>query len=121
MLRLRKLRASEYVDPYSTLIDELGLVLRIDGSVQAWDRAGVGAVFIRNSRRIATADVCIPRDAWLRQDAGAYFCSFLAANVEAAVEAIVRQACKKKVGIQQDALLHDVDIAVSRFLANNFD
>ncbi len=101
------------------MMDELGLVLRIDGSVQVWDRAGDGAVFVRNGRRVANADVYIPREAWMRQDAGAYFCSFLAANVKAALKAIVRQAQKKKVDIQQDTLFHDVDRAVSKFLRND--
>ena len=116
ILRLRKLLAAEWVGPYGTLIDELGLVLRIDGSVQAWERTGVDAVVIRNGRRVATADIYIPREAWARQDAGAYFCNLLAANVKAAVEAIVRQAHKKKVDVQQDALFHDLDMALSKFL-----
>lgn len=61
ILRLQKLRASDCVGPYSLMIDELGLVMRIEGSVRACKRTGVGALFSRNSRRVTTAAVYIPR------------------------------------------------------------
>lgn len=119
VLSLRKLLTTDCLGPYSAVIDELGIVLRIDGSIQSWGRSGVDNVFIRTTRRIATADIYVPCEVWAREDAGEYFCKFLSDNVRDAIEAIVRQALKKKIEIQRDDLLHDVDLAMSKFLGAN--
>lgn len=118
VLSFRKLLAVHCCGPYSSVIREFGLVLRIDGSIQAWHRTGVDAVVIRNRRYIATADIYVPRKAWDREDDGTYFRKFLATGVKAAIDAIVRSAVKKKVDIQHEALLRDLDDAITAFLVD---
>ena len=102
--------------PYGEVIEEFALILRIDGSVQAWGKSGVENVVLNRRHRYATADIFVPRDVWSGADA-TVFRRFLAAQVRAAIDAIASRASRRKVELTIDALRRDVDSAIREWAA----
>lgn len=116
ILALRKLLQQECQGPYSDVIKEFALVLRIDGSVQRWGKSGVDNVRLFQKAEYATADVFVPSNVWEKQDV-TELRQFLAFGVRSAVADIAQRAAKKKVRVSLELLTSDIDRAVHRFLA----
>ena len=116
ILALRKLLRQECRGPYSEIIKEFALVLRIDGSVQAWGKTGVEDVAMQKKNTFATADIFVPREVWSTNDAP-NLRRFLASGVKAAVAKIATCAENRGVDVSREALERDVDTAVVKFLA----
>lgn len=105
-MELRQKLASECRGPYGESFAEFALVVRIDGSVQSWEKTGVDNVRLQRKSKYATADIYVPRSAW---DAGpGPFRSFLASSIETAMEKIVGRAEKANDHVESERLLGDV-------------
>lgn len=116
VLALRRALAAACKGPYGKTVREIALVLRIDGSVQAWMRSGVDGLALKAAGTYATADIYVPRDAWAHQNVVSLR-SFLAAEVTAAVSEIVGYITNKGIHIAGDELKSDVSSALMKFTA----
>jgi hypothetical protein len=117
ILELRKLLAESCQGQYGKVIKEIALVLRIDGSVQAWHRSGVDGVALQRRNSFATADIYITREIWERTDKES-FRSFLADSVRNAVSEVAREAQIRGVSIMHADLDRDLCRAISVFLSS---
>lgn len=116
VLAFRRLLADACQGPYSETIKEIALVLRIDGSVQAWGKRGVEGIALQKKRTFATADIYITQDAWTSHDASALR-HLLASEVEAAISAIAEYATHQGVNLLRENLERDVHRATQQFVS----
>jgi hypothetical protein len=86
-------------------------VARIDGSVQSWDRRGVGNVRLQRKSKYATADIFVSLSDWM--EGSEQFRVYLASAIEAAIAEIIRRAEHAGDHIHSEALLQDVRRATS--------
>jgi hypothetical protein len=114
VLAFRKLLADACRGSYSETIEEIALVLRIDGSVQAWGKRGVEGVALRRKGAFATADIYVPKDVWATDDLLA-FRRYLASSVHAAIVEIAERAKHRGVHLLLDDLERDVHGAALKF------
>jgi hypothetical protein len=118
VLALRRCLEASCRGPYSTTFDEIALVLRIDGSVQAWNTRGVANVRLQRKLRYATADIFVPRSSWSSESTGT-FRGDIAEGVTEAVSDIVARSLRAGDDIDADALLRDVATAKIQFLGGD--
>jgi hypothetical protein len=116
VLTLRHLLKQECRGPYSAVLDEFALILRVDESIDCWGRSGVDYVRLQRKLRYAKVDIFVPKSAWNPEYPGA-FRQFLAGEVESAIRVIAERAGKAKVPLDSDRLLRDIQRATARFLA----
>ncbi|MDZ7653985.1 MAG: hypothetical protein U5L03_16210 [Burkholderiaceae bacterium] len=105
-MELRRALARECQGPYGQSFEEFALVVRIDGSVQSWEKSGVDNVRLQRKSKHATADVFVPQGVWAAGPGP--FRSFLAENIVAAIETIIDRAKKAKDQIDSEHLIADV-------------
>lgn len=120
ILELRNLLKRGCRGPYSQTIKEFALVLRIDGSVQAWGKSGIEGVKIHKTNSFATADIFVPRDVWANDGAHA-FRHFLGSEVRGAIGEIVDHAQARGFDVYREAIERDVNIVIDRFVATGAD
>jgi hypothetical protein len=116
ILKLRKLLKQECKGPYSDIVKEVALVLRIDGSVQSWKKVGVDNVMLQKKRGYVTADIFVPVEAW-GPNSALPFPEFLAREVQDAIVKIGIRLKQREVSFAFDELSADVSVAVEKFLA----
>lgn len=116
ILAFRRLLADTCRGPYSVTIKEIALVLRVDGSVQAWGQRGVDGVALQRRRTFATADIYVPREVWASPDP-ASFASFLTSEVKTAIAEIAKIASHQGVDLMYEELERDVDDAALKLTA----
>ena len=117
VLDLRRSLAKYCQGKYGSKLEEIALVLRIDGSIQAWMRSGVDHLDIKGRSLYATADIYVPREAWENQDVKSLR-SLLAAEVTRAIYAIVLHTLNRGVYIAADELKSDVAAAIEEYLSS---
>lgn len=115
-MELRTLLRDECVRTYSPQLTRIDLVLRIDGSVQAWEKSGVDFVKLRPAKGDATADIFVPQSAWAGAE-GMSIRRFFAAGVDQALREIVKRAQQRKLPVDEESLFADVERALAKFLA----
>jgi hypothetical protein len=115
IVALRRLLAQECPGPYCLAFNEFALILRVDGSIDTWGRRGVDHVRLQRNLRYAKADIYVPISAYNSKEPGA-FRSFLAAEVESAIRAIVERARRAKIALDSERLLHDAQRATARLV-----
>jgi hypothetical protein len=114
-MSLRKALERHCRGSYSPVLEKFAIVLRIDGSVQAWKKSGVDFTRVQKSAGYATADIFLPVEVW--KDAPALaICRFLGEQCIAAIRSMVERATKVKVPVDGEKLLADVNRAVEEFL-----
>lgn len=116
ILAFRRLLDDACRGPYSETIKEIALVLRIDGSIQAWGKRGVEHVALQRRRTFATADIYVTRDAWASHD-GQALRLVLASGVKAAICEIAECARLQSVDLLREELERDVLKATQKFTA----
>lgn len=116
ILALRQLLRTRCVGPYGGSVKEFALVLRVDGSVQAWGKSGVENLAIQRKKTYATADIFVPVGIWAGGDGG-QIRRFLASEVERAMTLLVGLAKEKDKGIESQRLITDVKSAIDEFLS----
>jgi hypothetical protein len=115
ILAFRKHLQEECQGPYSDVLKEFAIVLRIDGSVQSWGKSGVDNIRLLQKAGYATADIFVPTGVWAERDI-AGLRQFLATSVRNAVLDIAQRAQDKKVNVSLESLTSDIDRAVLGFL-----
>ena len=110
VMALRKSLEQACRGPYSAVIKEFALILRIDGSVQSWGKSGVENGRLQKKAGYATVDIFMPQDVWKSGDRPTIL-RFLATGVRDAVADIVQRASRAKVPLQADQLIRDVEHA----------
>jgi hypothetical protein len=115
ILSLRGLLKQNCRRPYSAALQEVALVYRIDGSVQAWGKKGVEAVKFYKKRAYVSADIFVPADSWANLEV-AEVRKNLAAGITDAVHAIVEGAERRKIEIESARLQREVGEAALLFL-----
>jgi hypothetical protein len=116
VLSLRRLLQQKCTGPYGATVKEFALVLRIDGSVQAWGKSGAENAAFRRKNTFATADIFVTVNEWSGRDA-AHIRKVLATGVMDAIETLAELAERKKIDIAIDSLRRDVGAAEREFLA----
>lgn len=116
-LPLRQLLAVACVGPYSAILREIALVLRIDGSLDQWERRGVALVRMQRKGGYATADIFVPVPVWRDGDDRAIR-AFLAEHTRAAIRQIIERARGAGIPIEAERLLGDVSLATHRYVAS---
>jgi hypothetical protein len=114
VLSLRRLLQRKCVGPYGATVKEFALVLRIDGSVQAWGKSGADNAAFQRKGTVATADIFIPLSAWSGRDA-ATIRQVLAAGVVDAIETLAELSERQKIDIAIDRLRRDIGDAAREF------
>ncbi|WP_157835438.1 hypothetical protein [Xanthomonas sp. SHU 166] len=118
IVRFRLLLRKHCRAVYSNVITEIALVLRVDGSVQAWGLAGVHNVKFQKKRSFATADIFVPVSGWLGCSVDG-FNEFIASGVVDAVEVICEMARDKRIDVDAELLKVDVNSAARDFLGGS--
>ena len=116
VLTFRRMLADGCRGPYGGTIKEIALVLRIDGSIQAWGKRGVEGVALQKKGAFATADIYVFRDIWAANDLPALK-SFLASGVKAAIAEIAEFAVHQGVELMREDLQRDVHQVALKFAA----
>lgn len=98
VLVLRNLLRQECLAVPREGINEIALVLRIDGSVQAWGESGVGKVSFQKKRAFVTADIFVSIDVWSTGDAS-NIRRFLVEQVLCAIQLIVDELDRKGIAL----------------------
>jgi hypothetical protein len=115
ILLLRGLLKQYCRRPYSAALQEVALVYRIDGSVQAWGKKGVETVRFYKERAYVTADIFMPADSWANLEV-AKVRKNLAAGITDAVHAIVEGAVRRSIEIESARLRREVGEVTLLFL-----
>jgi hypothetical protein len=100
---------------YSNTIREFGIVLRIDGSLDRWNKMGVENAAIRQRGSHATADIFVPSEVWSCGNPKA-FRQFLALEFEKTIYEIGKIAKRREIEFSLEGLIHDVNSAVEDYL-----
>lgn len=114
-MHLRKLLDRECRGPYGEAVSELALVLRIDGSIQAWNKHGAGNIRLQKKSGYVTADVFVPEAAWKDADV-VTIRTCLANGVRDAVQQVITRLEAAKMSMEVLTLSKDVERALSLFL-----
>jgi len=99
-------------------VDEYGLVLRVDGSLQKYGEEGLSRLRFAKSRRYITIDIQIPEVVWQpmnKQQLKAY----LVCQVKAAVVACINRLQKEKYDVASEELMAEVEAASNEYLATD--
>lgn len=112
VLSLRRLLQQKCVGPYGATVKEFALVLRIDGSVQAWGKSGADNAAFQRKGTFATVDIFVPVSAWSSRDA-TKIRQVLVSGVVGAIEMLAELSERKKIDIAIDRLRQDIgDVAL---------
>jgi hypothetical protein len=84
-------------------IREIALVLRVDGSVQAWGKRGVENISLLKKKTFVTADIFVPIDVWSK-DESISIRQFLFDQVAHAIRLIVEYVNRQGVALEGSAL-----------------
>jgi hypothetical protein len=95
-------------------IDEYGLVLRVDGSLDKFGPEGITRLRFAKTQRYITVDIQIPESAW-KPIGDAELRQYLGAQVAAAIRVCVARLKKDKCVVDDAALMQEVDAAVREY------
>lgn len=113
---LRNLLQTYCRGPYSPDVDELSLVIRIDGDISHWEQEGCDRLRRSKKERYITIDIYVPRERW-EGVGGLEIRQYLAACVEDAFRKMVGKLQRDKVQVDGDALLRDFATVKGQYLS----
>lgn len=116
ILEFRKLLWQHCSGVYSSSILEFALVLRIDGSVQAWGKSGVFGVKLTDKKSVATADIYVTEAVWSTNNPRK-FRNYIASEVIKAITEIEALAEANNVELEATRLKYDIGVAIERYLS----
>jgi hypothetical protein len=90
VLALRSLLRQECAKASGSFLKEIALVLRVDGSVQAWGKSGVDNISFQKKKAFVTADIFVPVDIWSTGDTS-NIRRFLVDQVTCAIRLVVEE------------------------------
>lgn len=112
---MRNLLQSHCRGPYSSEVDELSLVIRVDGDIWHWEKEGCDRMRRSKKERYITIDIYVPRNRWEGVD-GIEIRNYLAACVEDAFRRMIGKLQRDEVPVNGQALMDDFDIARKKYL-----
>jgi hypothetical protein len=92
-------------------IDEYGLVLRVDGSIDTFGEEGISSIRFAKKQRYITLDIQIPESVW-RPLEDAQLRRYLGTQVAAAIRTCVARLKKDGFDVDDARLMEEVDAAV---------
>ncbi|TXT20454.1 MAG: hypothetical protein FD134_2899 [Gallionellaceae bacterium] len=98
VLALRSLLRQECSKASGGILKEIALVLRVDGSVQAWGKSGVENISFQKMKAFVTADIFVPVDVWSTGDASSIR-RFLLDQVACAIRLVVEDVNRQGVAL----------------------
>ncbi|HPH28499.1 MAG TPA: hypothetical protein PLA87_16735 [Pseudomonadota bacterium] len=113
---LRKLLQAHCQGPYSPDVDELSLVMRIDGDIDHWEQEGTDRMRRSKKERYITIDIYVPRARW-EGVSGLQIREYLVACVEEAFRKMIDKLQRDKVAVDGDALLRDFATVREQYLS----
>lgn len=113
---LRKLLQAHCRGPYSPEVDELSLVIRIDGDIDHWEKEGCDRMRRSKKERYITIDIYVPRSRW-EGVSGIEIRKYLAACVEDAFQKMISKLQRDKVVVEGEALLTDFATVKEQYLS----
>lgn len=108
ILMLRKLLIEACCGFYGDRVNEIALVLRIDGSVQSWHKSGVENLKFLRKNSYITADIYVPSAVWL-SGSDADIVRFFASAIICSLRLIKNHVKVKNIDLKIDLLIHDVE------------
>jgi hypothetical protein len=115
--KLKNLIHQYCLGPYSNSLTEFGLVLRIDGALDAWGKTGVENIKLLGKKTRVQAEVYIPRSAW-DGSSDIPYSKYICAVVRGAISDCVDHVEKRGVNVTRQELFSDLDKAIEEFLDN---
>ncbi len=103
VLGLRTLLRQECFKGTGDSLDEIALVLRVDGSVQAWGKTGIGNISLQKKKRFVTGDIFVPADVWSTGDAVSIR-RFLMDQVTYAIRLVVEYVNQEGISLDGESL-----------------
>lgn len=100
---------------YCDSIDEFGLVLRINGSLDSFGSESIKRVRRSNKERYITADIVIPMERWQTLKT-AKLKRYFVQQVRSAIQICATRLEKDRELVDTKQLLTDVDVAIAKFL-----
>jgi len=113
---MRNLLQTHCRGPYSPDVDELSLVIRIDGDIGHWEQEGCDRMRRSKKDRYITIDIYVPRARW-EGVSGIEIRQYLAACVEDAFRKMISKLQRDKVSVDGDALLRDFATVKEQYLS----
>ena len=104
IMNFRILLANECNGSHGESLSEIALILRIDGSVQSWDRNDVSNVRIQKKARYATADIFMPTAIWKGGNSWEIR-EFILSGAKVGVETILEKARKAKLNLDYQKII----------------
>jgi len=101
--------------PYSDAIDEIALILRVDGKIQHWERSGVGKVFVRKKGKYIEAEIFVPRGIWEGNDEE-NISKYLACNVMEATKLVIGALERAAVSADYKKICMDIELCIDEYL-----
>lgn len=117
VLVLRSLLRQEYSRISKNSLKEIALVLRVDGSVQAWGKSGVDNISFHKKKAYVTADIFVPVHAWSTSDATSVR-RFLIDQVACAIRLIVESANQQGIILDRISLENALENVRRQYLVN---
>jgi hypothetical protein len=102
---------------HCSAIDEIALVLRVDGSLTVYGDEGVARVRFTKARRYITADIQIPRSVWLEMSR-VELRTYLVTQIKAAISACLSRLRAAKCVVATDQLDAEIEAATKAYLAH---
>jgi hypothetical protein len=115
IMDLRVLLAKECNGPHGESLTEIALILRIDGSVQSWNRSDVSYVRIQKKARYATADIFMPSSVW-KSGSAREIREFIASGANVAIETILEKSRKAKLSLDFQKIIQGSQRAAKAYL-----
>lgn len=103
VLALRSLLRQKCSKASGGFLKEIALVLRVDGSVQAWGKSGVDNISLQKKKAFVTADIFVPVDVWSTGDASSIR-RFLMDQVRCAIRFVIEDVNRQGVALDGKAL-----------------
>ncbi len=111
ILELRKLLTTSQ-GPHSDDVDELAIVLRIDGDVTAWGFEGADKLRLARKQRYVTVDIGVPQARWA-DEAG--FRTYLALQARSGLEAMIARLKSAGLDFKEAPFWRSVDDVLREF------
>lgn len=118
IIMLRGILKNECVGPYSSVIREFAIVIRIDGSIEAWGEEGVGNLRVQKKFEYVTADIFVTERLWVDEKV---FRGYLISSVRLALEKMAERLRGQGIDLADRELMADIDRVARQYLEEGGD
>lgn len=115
ILELRGLLRQISSSAFGCTLKEIALVLRVDGSVQAWGKNGVDNIYFQKKKAFVTADIFVSADVWMTGDSSRIR-QFLLDQVACAIRLVVENVNQQGVSLNEVDLIEAIEEVRRQYL-----